>query len=53
LIDGGSEIELSGGIRVRDGDIDIIEVISPRRSTKISNIGGTPSRLLDPEVTTI
>jgi hypothetical protein len=49
LIDGGSEIERSSRGRVSNGIINIIEVISPRRSTKISNIGVRPSRLLGVE----
>jgi len=53
LIDGGSEIESSIIIRVRDGNFNIIEVIRPRRSTQVTNIGVGPLGLLDPEDTTI
>jgi len=53
LIDGRPEVEFGiiGG--VSNNNINGIEVIRPRRSTKISNIGVRPLGLLRVEVNTI
>jgi len=53
LIDGRPEVEGSISGIVSNNNIDGIEVISPRRSTKISNIGVTPCGLLRIVVNTI
>lgn len=53
MIDGGSEIHDHELSVVINGDINIIEVISPRRSTNVSDIGVTPSGSLGIDILTI